>query len=136
MAKFTYVGSLLIAVTLIVGSFYFPQSFIMSFVSSSAAMIAARTILAALMIGLIVTNPPRSKAFRTMLGAASAGLFMLAVGDIFSGTIQIADSILFLHAALSFAIASLETRQVRYVDFAAVVAEQRKAKTYKTPHLA
>jgi hypothetical protein len=136
MSKFTYVGSFLIAVTLILGSVYFPQSFIMSFVATSSAMIVARGVLALLMIGMIITNPPRSKMFRTILAAASVGMLGWSIGYFSSGTIQLADSILFFHAALSFALAALETKErlVEYPDFATIVQRQRQSRIYKAPH--
>jgi hypothetical protein len=138
MSKFTYIGSFLIAVTLIFGGVYFPQSFIMSFVASSAWMVIARGIVALLMIGLVVTNPPRSKTFRIILAAASVSMLGWAIGYFTSGTIQFADSILFFHAALSFALAALESKEpvVEYPDFATIVERHRKARIYKSPHLA
>jgi hypothetical protein len=112
MSKSVYAGSLLIALTLMLGSLFAPQSFLMSFVSSSEIINIIRAILALLMLGLMFTNPPRSVVFRAVLGAMSGGFVVWAIAYLFNGTIRLADSVLFLHAAVSFALASLEPSSI------------------------
>lgn len=108
MDKTVYAGGALIAAALIAGSIFIPTSFVMVLASTSLAANIARVIVVLLMFGLIITNPPRSHAFRVLLGVASFGFLYYAVQHALSGTIQLADSILFLQASIAFAIEALE----------------------------
>jgi hypothetical protein len=110
MNKTVYAGAGLIALALLAGSLFIPGSFVMTLASSSVAANVARIVIIGLMIGLIITNPPRSRVFRTALGVASVGFLGYAWNHAMSGTIQLADSILYLQAAIAFAIEALETR--------------------------
>jgi hypothetical protein len=110
MDKTVYAGTSLIALALLAGSFFIPSSFVMVLASTSVVANVARIVVVLLMIGLIVTNPPRSRGFRTTLAAASVGFLYYALAHALSGTIQIADSVLYLVAAISFAIEALESR--------------------------
>lgn len=113
MDKTVYGGALLIALALIAGSIFIPGSFVMTLASSSLAANIGRGVIIGLMIGLMVTNPPRSLTFRAILSAAAVGFACYAIAHAFSGTIQLADSILYLVAAIAFAIESLE---VNYIE--------------------
>ena len=109
MTKSVYWGSLLIIAALVAGSLWMPNSFVMTFVSTSTTMVVARLVLAAMMVALIVTNPPRSHALRATLAVASAFFAAWAIQYSLSGTIALADAVLFLHASISFALAALES---------------------------
>lgn len=109
MTKTVYAGTLLIILTLIAGSIWAPGSFIMTFVSTETSMMVARVVLSAMLITLLVTNPPRSYALRALLGLSSAVFFTWAINYALSGTIAIADAILFIHASISFALAAVES---------------------------
>jgi hypothetical protein len=108
MTRATYFGSFLIALTLVIGSLYFADSFVMTFASNSLVINIARIILMALMLGLMFSEPPRSSKFRALLAVASATFVYWALNYAMRGSVAIADSILFIHAALSFGIAALE----------------------------
>jgi hypothetical protein len=112
MEKAVYGGGALIALALIAGSMFIPTSFIMVLASTSLVANIARAIVVALMVALIVTNPPRSLIFRRVLAAASFGFGYWALMHTLSGTIQLADSVLYLVAAISFAIEALEVNVV------------------------
>ena len=116
MTRSVYWGSVLITLTLILGSILVPNSFIMTFVSTESAIVAMRFVLAVLMIALIVTNPPRTHTLRALLGGASFLFLTWAINYALSGTIAIADAVLFLHASISFAIAAIEPSTVRQID--------------------
>ena len=118
MTKTVYAGTLLIILTLIAGSIWAPGSFIMTFVSTDTTMLIARVVLSAMLITLLVTNPPRSYALRVLLGLSSAIFFTWAVQYALSGTIAVADAILFLHASISFALAAVESgaRRIAVTD--------------------
>jgi hypothetical protein len=108
MARTTYFCSFLIAFTLVIGSLYFSNNFVMSFASTSLAINVARIVLMGLMLGLMVSEPPRSSEFRSLLGIASITFVYWSLSYALRGSVAIADSLLFLHAALSFGIAALE----------------------------
>ncbi len=112
MDKAVYGGGALIALALIAGSVFIPTSFVMVLASTSLVANIARVIVIGLMIALIVTNPPRSQAFRAVLAAASFGFGYYALMHTLSGTIQLADSVLYLQAAVAFAIEALEVNVV------------------------
>jgi hypothetical protein len=116
MTKSVYWGSLLITLTLILGSLLAPQSFIMTFVSTDGFMVGMRFVLVALMLALIVTNPPRSHTLRALLASASFVFFAWAINYALSGTIALADAVLFLHASISFAISAIEPSTVRQIE--------------------
>jgi hypothetical protein len=115
MDKAVYGGGALIALALIAGSIFIPGSFVMVLASTSVMADIARGIIVALMITLIVTNPPRSEVFRFLLGAASFSFAYYAMAHALSGTIQLADSALYLQAAVAFAIEALEINIVEEV---------------------
>lgn len=115
MDKAVYGGGILIAAALIAGSIFIPTSFVMVLASTSLAANIARVIVIALMVTLMVTNPPRSQVFRIILGAASFGFGYYAWMHTLSGTIQLADSVLYLVGAIAFAIEALEINVVEEV---------------------
>ena len=115
MDKAVYAGGALIALALIAGSIFIPTSFVMVLASTSLIANIARVIVIGLMIALIVTNPPRSEAFRAVLGVASLSFGYWALMHTLSGTIQLADSVLYLVAAIAFAIEALEVNVVEEV---------------------
>jgi hypothetical protein len=115
MDKAVYVGGALIALALIAGSIFIPTSFVMVLASTSLVANIGRVIIVGLMIALIVTNPPRSLVFRRVLAAASFGFGYWALMHTLSGTIQLADSVLYLVAAIAFAIEALEVNVVEEI---------------------
>jgi hypothetical protein len=108
MTRLTYFGSFLIAAALVIGSIFFSDNFVMTFASTSVGINVARGILIALMLGLMLSEPPRSAAFRALLSMASVCFVLWAFNYAMRGSVAIADSILFIHAAVSFGIAALE----------------------------
>lgn len=121
MDKAVYAGGALIAVALILGSMLIPGSFVMTLASTSTLMNVMRFVIIALMIGLIVTNPPRSRKFRAILAITSVTLLYMAAARALSGTIQVADSVLFLQAGISFAIEALESGVQKYPSASTVL---------------
>jgi hypothetical protein len=115
MDKAVYGGGALIALALIAGSIFIPNSFVMVLASTSLVSDIARVIMVALMVALIVTNPPRSEVFRSALAVASFSFAYYALAHAFSGTIQLADSVLYLQAAIAFAIEALEINVVEEI---------------------
>lgn len=118
MHKTAYLGSLLLITILTLGSFYFPNSAAMWLASSAPAMIVARLIIGVLIVGLLASRPPRSLVFRAVLGAAAVSLAGWGLVNAWNGSITVIDSLLFLHAGISFALAAIEAnpRQIFVED--------------------
>jgi len=108
MDKTVYVGSLLIALMLILGSVLFPSSAVMWLASTSELMDIARGIMVALMLGLIFTNPPRSARFRLLLGTVSFAFGVWGLRQLFNGSVHIIDAMLLLETSVAFCLASIE----------------------------
>lgn len=108
MDKAVYSGTILICLVLVVGSGWFPDNAAMWLASTSVLMNIARAAVVMLMIGLLVTNPPRRLAFRALLGVAALGFLTAAMSRIYSGSIQLVDALIFLEVAISFGLAALE----------------------------
>lgn len=108
MDKMVYIGAILISLILIAGSVFFPASAVMWLASTSVAMNVARLVLIGMMIGLVVTSPPRRREFRLLLGVIGLAFGSWAVARLLSGSTQVIDALLFLAAAVSFGIAAIE----------------------------
>lgn len=115
MHRTAYLGSLLLIIILTIGSFYFPNSAAMWLASTSPFMIVARVVVGVLIVGLLASQPPRSLAFRGVLGAAALLLGGWGIVNTFGGGITFVDSLLFLHASISFALAAIESNQGRKI---------------------
>jgi hypothetical protein len=115
MHRTAYLGSLLLITILTIGSFYFPDSAAMWLASTSPAMIVARLVIGVLIVGLLASRPPRSVTFRAVLGVAAAILAGWGIQNTFSGGITFIDSLLLLHASISFALAAIESGQGRKI---------------------
>lgn len=108
MDKMIYSGSIVVASALIAGSLLMPDNAGMWLASTSLAMNIMRGVIIGLMVGLLVTNPPRRREFRLLLGAVSLSFMMWAFGHLWYGSTMVIDSLLFLEAAVSFGLAALE----------------------------
>jgi hypothetical protein len=110
--KTVYSGTILICLVLILGSGWFPDNAAMWLASTSVTMNIARGVIVALMLGLLVTDPPRRQAFRALLGVTALGFLVAAYTRLYSGSINIVDAVLFLEAAISFGLAALEGQPI------------------------
>lgn len=110
MDKTVYAGLILISSILIAGSLWLPEHAGMWLASTSFVMNLARVVLIALMFGLLMTDPPRRRDFRLLLGMTAAVFAAWALGRVWSGSVQVMDALLFLQAAVAFGIAALEVQ--------------------------
>lgn len=108
MDKALYAASFLLAVVLITGNALAPNSTFMWLASTSMLMDVFRLIVAALMLGLLFTEPPRSMAFRLALGLGGVLFGSLAAAPILSGGINLLDVLLFASASVCFLLAAVE----------------------------
>lgn len=107
----TLIAITLLAVAgLIGGSVYYPDTFWMSFAASDPSLLAIRTGVAALLVALLVTTPPRSKELRAVIGAGSLILVVVATQQLFAYHLGLFDALVFMEVAIIFAIEALETR--------------------------
>ncbi len=116
MDKAVYAGSIIISLALIAGSVLIPNSAAMWLASTSDIMNIARVILIVMMIGLFVTNPPRSLRFRRILGAVSLSFVGIALVRTFGGSVHIIDALLFFEAAVAFGLAAIEAEPLPSVS--------------------
>jgi hypothetical protein len=102
--------ALLIVMTgfLVIGSWLFPDSSMLWLADTSAGMNAIRILLIALLSGLLFTNPPRKIHFRYVLGGSAALLGLLTLGQTYNNTMQVLDALVYIQAAVLFALAALE----------------------------
>jgi len=106
--KTVYSGTILICLTLLAGSMWFPDNAAMWLASTSIIMNVGRVVIIGLMLGLVFTDPPRQRNFRLLLSGAALVFLMAALQHLYSGSVQLIDALLFLEAAVAFGIAAGE----------------------------
>lgn len=104
--------TLVFIAALLLTGLYYPQSLLMAFAGSGTAYIIIRAVIMVLLIGLLVTHPPRSLLFRTMLGVWAVALSVLVGQLLLSYQIHILDAVVFIEVAIIFAIEALEMSKV------------------------
>lgn len=100
--------TLVLVGVLLIGGLYFENSLLMAFAGSGAAYTALRVVIIALLIGLLITNPPRTHLFRTMLGVWAIALATVAGQLLLTYQLHLLDAILFIEVAIIFGIEALE----------------------------
>jgi hypothetical protein len=108
--KLLQAGSIAIALFLIIGSVLFPDKTVMWLASTGLAMDVARAVLIAIMLGLLLSKPPRDPRFRALLGSVALVFGGWSVTHIFGGDSNILDAAFFLEAAVVFGVAALEVK--------------------------
>lgn len=93
---------------LLIGGLYYPQSLLMAFAGTGTAYLVVRVAVMLLLIGLLVTNPPRSHLFRTMLGVWAVALSVLAAQLLLTYQLHLLDAIVFIEVAIIFGVEALE----------------------------
>ena len=83
-----------------------------AFASDDIIMQFVRGGLIVLLAGLLISSPPRSIHFRTILGAVSAALSFGVVLMLERYAIGFLDATFFIEVAIIFALESLETTEV------------------------
>lgn len=111
MNKTIFGGSLASVIFLIVGSFVFPSSPIMWLASTGIIYSVIRFLMAALLIAVIVSNPPRRRSIRLAMGGM--GAFLVAWGLLLAVTnsMHLLDIVLFLEVGIAFGLEALELNE-------------------------
>lgn len=142
MDKVVYTGSILISSTLLAGSVFFADSAAMWLASTSVVMNVARVLLVVMMLGLLLTDPPRSRQFRAILAVAGLGFAGWAIARLFSGSVQLIDAVLFLEVSIAFGLAAIEGEPLptkvpaSHLAFASSIAKQDFIALYSVAILA
>lgn len=104
------IGLTLVLVSiLLIGGLYYPGTLLMGFAGTTAAYAFIRGAIILLLLGLLVTQPPRSRLFRAMLGTWSVALAVLAGQLLLTYQIYLLDAVMFVEIAIIFAVEALET---------------------------
>lgn len=108
-ARTVLIGStLLMVAALLVGGIYYPNDFFMHFAASSPLYTVLRGSIIAILIGLLITDPPRSTAFRTVVASWAALLASLSVNLLITYQVNLFDIVVFIQLAIIFTIEALE----------------------------
>lgn len=112
IGKTLIVATLLLVMLLFIGGIYYPNTLEMSFANTTASYTVLRAVIIFLLISILVTNPPRSRALRAVIGVWSLLLASVAV-QIFHGyEIHLLDAIVFMQVAIILAIEALEKTEI------------------------
>ena len=104
---------LIYATSIIVGAMLFsglydPNSPLMWLASSTNEYAYMRVALIAVLVSLLITNPARSRYFRTFLASFAAALFASTLFLVNAFTIELVDAIIFIEVAIIFMIEAIE----------------------------
>jgi hypothetical protein len=108
MKRLLFTGSLLCIIFLLIGTFAFPDSMIMELASMSLATTIFRGIMAAVIITVLFTLPPRRMFVRLAMGSAAVSLLVSGLILCFSNSMHLLDVLLFLELGCSLGIEALE----------------------------
>lgn len=108
ISKLLVGSTILMVVALVVGSVVYPNSLVMNFAGKTESYDFLRGGLVVLLIGLLVTNPPRSVLLRSVLATGSVLLVATSVHLLLTYQINILDVIVFMQIAIIFGIEALE----------------------------
>lgn len=109
--KFLIATTFMFVTALLVGGLYYQDSFAMNLADTSLNFAVLRAILGVLLIGLLVTNPPRSLPLRSIVGFTSILLVVMSVYLVMNFQMFLLDAVMFLQVAIIFGIEALETRR-------------------------
>ena len=117
-SKIIITGTLLLVLSMLYVTAAQSQSenLLFSFASLSPDYTNIRIAIVILLFGLLLSSPPRSMLFRTIIGFASVGLVAMASYSFFAYSIRVIDAIVFLQVAIIFGIEALEPRDITADD--------------------
>lgn len=108
MDKAIFSGSLISVLFLLVGTFLFPHSPIMWLAGTTLAYTIFRAIMAAMLLAVLFTTPPRKMLMRLAMGVLAVVLAGWGVGLIMQGSYKLLDIVLFVELGIAFGVAALE----------------------------
>lgn len=93
---------------LLAGGLLFPDNITMWLAASTVGYTILRLLMMTLLLGLMLTNPPRNIMFRVIVGFFSVGLGVWALTSTYQNHMQLLDSATILAASVSMGIVALE----------------------------
>ena len=112
MKKLLIAGTIASLAALTIATSVGHDDLLAAFASSDIIMQGVRVALISLLASLLITSPPRSIHFRTILGVVSAALSFSVVFMLERYTIGFIDAMFFVEVAIIFALESIETTEV------------------------
>lgn len=106
--KIIIAASMLMILTFLFGTIYFPNNALMLFAADGVGYTILRIGLLVMLGIILVTNPPRSDHFRITLGTAAVVLGISAVYLVLNYMLTIVDTVLLLQTAIILGIEALE----------------------------
>lgn len=122
-------ATLLLVTSLLIGGIYFADTLLMSLAGTDTASLMLRIGVGTLLLALLLTNPPRSLALRTALGAWAVLLAFVSVQMLLGYRLYILDAIVFIQVAILFAIEALEVGPTN------IPVRHKETKAHKIPVL-
>lgn len=110
--KFLIATTFMIVSALLIGGLYYPDSFAMNLADKSLMFAVLRAVLGVLLVGLLVTDPPRSLILRSVIGTTSVLLVIISTYLLLNFQMFLLDAVVFLQVAIIFGIEALETRRI------------------------
>jgi hypothetical protein len=108
MGKFILFMSFLILGILVTLSFLVPNTAAMWLASTASSYNLVRISLMIIVLGLLVTNPPRNTYFRYFVGLITVTLSIWAIAATYQNDMQFLDTISILATGISMGIVVLE----------------------------
>lgn len=105
-------ATLMFVITLLFAGVFYPDTFLMSLADTSPFFTILRAVIIILLIGLLVTNPPRSQAVRVGLAAWGLMVATLAIEMLLSYRAYLLDVIVLLEVAIICGLEALESRRI------------------------
>ncbi|MEO5499681.1 MAG: hypothetical protein ABIR46_04235 [Candidatus Saccharimonadales bacterium] len=109
--KFLIAATLVFVSALLIGGIYYPGSFAMILADTKMTFTVLRAVVCILLIGLLLTNPPRSIVLRSIVGAGSVFLLIMISYLLLNFQMYLLDAIVFLEVTIIFGIEALESRK-------------------------
>lgn len=130
MKQILIAGTAILLVAVMVGTGVAQDNVLQVFASSDQAIQVIRLLLLGLLIGLLLTSPPRSAYFRTVLGAGSILLVIGSAAMLVGDYMLLLDALIFMEAAIIFAVDAIESPKAERIDekSSAAVSHRRTKK--------
>ena len=108
MNRAIFGGSLLSVIILLIGTFAWPSSLVMELASTSAVATTFRILMAASLLLVLFTSPPRHLYVRIAMGAVAALFLVVALAMSLGNSMHLLDVILFFQLGSALGIEALE----------------------------
>jgi hypothetical protein len=108
MGKSVLLLSMLSVIILFLGGLLAPNSPIMWMASTDDAFLILRGVLIVILLGLLVTNPPRNVYFRAFVAAVSVGVTGWVLSETYQNQMHLLDTMVLLQVCISATLTVLE----------------------------